>query len=793
MARAASLREGYCETTDAGNGGNCQGGKKGSFSVPESIKTWEQALTFCEGLCTKCDRCQYISLSLEWHDCSWFHACDMEHLSTAPAGFYTFASVQPKVRFAHDPASAPPVGRGQFRGYCAITTLDLGDCQNGMRGAFRLGDHRVYTLDECAAHCKATCARCNFVSYSQIEGECAWHHECPQPRWAHVIFVTRQVRLLPSANASSGSTDLALALMPPPPPTARLPPPSLAAGMRPGYCAVMSGRVGDCARDDQGAFSEARTVEECMAYCLECASCRYVSMDLTSLRTRIASNGMTGSLGDAIQPQGRPRWVRREHAPFWWPCRWYRRCDLYDLRQTAHVHDSYVTWERPASPLPAVMPSNQAVTASVQSSAQPSPAQQSSAATNAPPTRPIRLALVTLAARAPKLSYGYDVKCALMQWCLSARRLEAALGAAFHVTRHVLTSGPVGWLNRSAGCELHLLPIATALRAAASACATTVARSSYALMAAQGLESGYVHDTPYFKEMNMLKWQLYGLRNHDVVCFADADLELAPFAEANAALLARAWTSAVKNLMRSEALLVADPDALAPLNTGWMLLKPSQVLFEDGIRVLQRCQFNRSAGWDLRGPPSVLDVQPLVLDVDGSQRQDRSRHAPSAGLAALHRSRAYQRDTWDFTSSDCDQGLFFYLLYVRHRRGALGSPGRTPRNTPYARHWWASYKPWRTGALGNSGGGKTQAEYARAIAYEDPAALARLYDYIGRVDAPFDDMELHEAALLRGSRCWQGQTALRRAIESNYSHFFEVEEVWRAMDGGGPGWVPLPM
>ena len=82
---------------------------------------------------------------------------------------------------------------------------------------------------------------------------------------------------------------------------------------------------------------------------------------------------------------------------------------------------------------------------------------------------------------------------------------------------------------------------------------------------------------------------------------------------------------------------------------------------------------------------------------------------------------------------------------------------------------------------------------ARAIASADPAALARLYDYVGRVEAPSDRMAAHEAALLRGSTCWQGQTALRRAIESNYSHFFEVEEIWRAMDGRGPGWVPLPM
>ena len=97
----------------------------------------------------------------------------------------------------------------------------------------------------------------------------------------------------------------------------------------------------------------------------------------------------------------------------------------------------------------------------------------------------------------------------------------------------------------------------------------------------------------------MLKWQLFAMSDYDIICFADADLELVPYAETSATLLARAWTRAAHALLRSEALLVADPDSQAPLNTGWMLLRPSGELFEDGIRVIERCRFNRSVGWDL--------------------------------------------------------------------------------------------------------------------------------------------------------------------------------------------------
>ena len=59
------------------------------------------------------------------------------------------------------------------------------------------------------------------------------------------------------------------------------------------------------------------------------------------------------------------------------------------------------------------------------------------------------------------------------------------------------------------------------------------------------------------------------------MCFTDADLEMMPLAEAEHAAVVRGWTRAIGRLLSSNATVVAEPDPQAPLNTGFMLLKPS--------------------------------------------------------------------------------------------------------------------------------------------------------------------------------------------------------------------------
>ena len=49
----------------------------------------------CVSFCQRCHRCQYVSFSAEYQDCSWFASCDTGALSSSVAHFHTIALPQP--------------------------------------------------------------------------------------------------------------------------------------------------------------------------------------------------------------------------------------------------------------------------------------------------------------------------------------------------------------------------------------------------------------------------------------------------------------------------------------------------------------------------------------------------------------------------------------------------------------------------------------------------------------------------------------------------------------------------
>ena len=66
------------------------------------------------------------------------------------------------------------------RGVCALTeTGDRGDCQMGEKGSLR-----AYNKRECAQFCRR-CSRCRFISFSQLDLDCSWFHDCPEQLGQH--------------------------------------------------------------------------------------------------------------------------------------------------------------------------------------------------------------------------------------------------------------------------------------------------------------------------------------------------------------------------------------------------------------------------------------------------------------------------------------------------------------------------------------------------------------------------------------------------------------------------------
>ena len=75
---------------------SCFHGNQGNFLWPkEASSSWQNALAACQNMCSSCPRCGFISMSLQWRDCSWFSSCDFEHLNVGIAGFQSFRVKQP--------------------------------------------------------------------------------------------------------------------------------------------------------------------------------------------------------------------------------------------------------------------------------------------------------------------------------------------------------------------------------------------------------------------------------------------------------------------------------------------------------------------------------------------------------------------------------------------------------------------------------------------------------------------------------------------------------------------------
>lgn len=93
--RHAGWSAGYCEKTAPGPSGDtvgdCTAGNKGFWELKNasSRKRWDAAATACRRLCKACSRCRFISISLKYMECDWFHKCDMAQLQLEPVGFQT--------------------------------------------------------------------------------------------------------------------------------------------------------------------------------------------------------------------------------------------------------------------------------------------------------------------------------------------------------------------------------------------------------------------------------------------------------------------------------------------------------------------------------------------------------------------------------------------------------------------------------------------------------------------------------------------------------------------------------
>ena len=110
MANTHQLHTGYCDKTKVSNPRQCSHEDKGAFKPPwrwNALRSEDELAARCQQLCLACERCRFISFSLEQRDCSWYHECDTERLRTDVAGFRTEAATsmnQTKIAWVDLPA-----------------------------------------------------------------------------------------------------------------------------------------------------------------------------------------------------------------------------------------------------------------------------------------------------------------------------------------------------------------------------------------------------------------------------------------------------------------------------------------------------------------------------------------------------------------------------------------------------------------------------------------------------------------------------------------------------------------
>ena len=185
----------------------------------------------------------------------------------------------------------------------------------------------------------------------------------------------------------------------------------------------------------------------------------------------------------------------------------------------------------------------------------------------------------------------------------------------------------------------------------------------------------------------LLKFAMFSLHDRfDLVLQVDIDADLVPSYHPFRLPI---WQRHVDAFMASQALFVGVPDHSSPVNGGVWLAKPRRWLYREALALLRDCSFSFADGFNGVGPPRGLrvSVDSLRLGAGGGNY--------AADL--LNRTQMYEQNSWKFTGGSLDQGLLFYLLYLRHDAGtwATSASMRDRRDLWKVSHFWGPFKPWR--------------------------------------------------------------------------------------------------
>ncbi|KAL3895197.1 MAG: hypothetical protein SGPRY_013579, partial [Prymnesium sp.] len=173
----------------------------------------------------------------------------------------------------------------------------------------------------------------------------------------------------------------------------------------------------------------------------------------------------------------------------------------------------------------------------------------------------------------------------------------------------------------------------------------------------------------------LLKWEIMAMTRARVVVFLDLDLEVLPqhslrilhmlagqqHAELQKIerLNAKDWMEVLRCVSSSNYTMLATPDHSSPVNAALMFVRPNLTLYHEGINVLRGAvgkPFDYMQGWESIGKPKA------VLPPEDA-----------AWWRLPHHLEMLDWNNWKFVGSSIDQGFFFYMTRLRHKRPQIGT------------------------------------------------------------------------------------------------------------------------
>ncbi|KAL1504161.1 hypothetical protein AB1Y20_010570 [Prymnesium parvum] len=262
---------------------------------------------------------------------------------------------------------------------------------------------------------------------------------------------------------------------------------------------------------------------------------------------------------------------------------------------------------------------------------------------------------------------GKSYECAIPLWCQSATRISRVIRSS-----ELLLLTP----KRTSHCAHAVQLFAQHTDGAAQAYLSRIG--------GRGLLQG-------FSTANLLKFALFSLTRYELLLYADLDIDLA-FPRM---LTAAAWDEATAALLATKALFVGLFDHASPVNGGLWLARPRCWLYAEAMRVLRHGTWSAKRGFDSIGTPHQIGANRTWL------RPVLDAIAAGSGASlfkvegTLNYTQYFRWNRWDFVNGHLDQGMLWYLFFVRNTVGTWSHYVGPLRGKWAVDHFWGSPKPWQ--------------------------------------------------------------------------------------------------